>query len=131
MCGPAALSSVLSYYGKTLSQEQIAEVVFDKRLKGSLITDLKKYSEDLGFKTEFSTGDVSVIKKLIDQNRPVIVLVDIGFFIFSKPHYLVIFGYDEEGFICHTGFKASQKIKFSRFEKIWQKIGNTYLVVYK
>jgi len=131
LCGPAALSSVLSHYGKIISQDEIGKVVFDKRLKGALITDLKKYSEDLGFNTEFSTGDISIIKNFIDQNKPVITLVDIGFFVFSKPHYIVVFGYDDEGFFCHTGFDANRKIKFSKFEKIWGKIGNTYLVVYK
>lgn len=109
LCGPAALSSVLSHYGKIISQDEIGKVVFDKRLKGALITDLKKYSEDLGFNTEFSTGDISIIKNFIDQNKPVITLVDIGFFVFSKPHYIVVFGYDDEGFFAILDLKQIGK----------------------
>lgn len=131
LCGPAALSSVLSYYGSNVFQEEIGKVVFDKRFKGALITDLKKYSENLGFNAEFSTGDISKIKHFIDQKKPVIALIDIGFFVFSRPHYVVVFGYDDEGFICHTGFKANEKIKYDKFEKMWVKFGKTYLVVWK
>lgn len=131
LCGPAALSSVLSYYGRNISQEEIGRAVFDRRLKGSLITDLKKYAESLGFNGEFSTGDISMIKQFIDQKKPVIALIDIGFFIFSRPHYVVVFGYDDEGFLCHMGFKENEKIRYNKFKKMWEKMGSTYLVVWK
>lgn len=131
LCGPSALSSVLSYYGSQVSQEEIGKVVFDSRLKGSLITDLKKYAESLGFNAEFSSGDISKIRYFIDQKKPVIALIDMGFFMFSRPHYVVVYGYDNEGFICHTGFKANEKIKHYKFKKMWEKMGCTYLVVWK
>lgn len=125
------MSSVLSYYGRNISQEEIGRAVFDRRLKGSLITDLKKYAESLGFNGEFSTGDISKIKHFIDQKKPVIALIDIGFFIFSRPHYVVVFGYDDEGFLCHMGFKENEKIRYNKFKKMWEKMGSTYLVVWK
>jgi len=131
LCGPAALSSVLSYYGVSVSQEEIGKVVFDKRLKGSLITDLKKYSESLGFFSEFSKGDVDKIKQFIVQKKPVIVLIDMGFIFFTRPHYVVVFSYDEEGFFCHTGLETNKKIKFKKFKDMWDKMGNTYLVVWR
>lgn len=131
LCGPAALSSVLSYHGSSISQDEIGKVVFDIRLKGALITDLKKYAEGLGFKAEFSKGDINKIKHFIDKRKPVIALIDIGFFVFSRPHYVVVFGYDDIGFVCHTGFKANEKIEYRNFEKMWGKIGSTYLVVWK
>ncbi|MCX7771097.1 MAG: C39 family peptidase [Proteobacteria bacterium] len=129
-CGPAGLASVLAYYGQNISQHDIAKVVFDRRLKGSLISDLKKYAENQGFNAEFSSGDIDKIKYYIDQRKPVIALIDIGFFVFSRPHYVVVFGYDDKGFLCHFGYIANQKIGFEKFKRMWNKLGNTYLVIY-
>ena len=51
-CGPASLSSVLGFYGISLSQEAIADKVYIPKLKGALITDLENYVKSLGLKAE-------------------------------------------------------------------------------
>jgi ABC-type bacteriocin/lantibiotic exporter with double-glycine peptidase domain len=131
LCGPSALSSVFLYYGINITQQEIANYCYTDALKGSLITDLKAFAEKKGFLTIFETGDMEDIKKQILLKRPVIVLVDLGFWIFTKPHYIVIYGFDEEGFLTHTGYEKERKLNYNYFENIWSKIGKTYLVVYK
>ena len=42
-CGPAALASVMMYYGKDIDQDEIAENVYTPELKGSLISDMKAF----------------------------------------------------------------------------------------
>ncbi len=130
-CGPAALSSVFTYYGHPISQDEIGKKVYIPQLKGALITDLENYAKEKGFKTESGQGNTKKLKSYIDRNIPVIVLVDLGFWIMSKPHYIVIVGYNEKGFIAHTGYEKNKLIPYRKFEKIWKKAGNTYLVVYR
>lgn len=130
-CGPAALSSVLRYYGINITQEKIAEKVHIPKLKGALITDLQNYAKRKGFKTQLSTGDIENIKKYIKRKIPVILLVDYGFWVISKPHYIVVIGYNEEGVIAHTGYEASVFISYKKLEKIWEKTGKVFLVVYR
>jgi ABC-type bacteriocin/lantibiotic exporter with double-glycine peptidase domain len=129
-CGPAALSSVLAYYGLELAPETIAETTYNKKLKGSLITDLENFARGLAFQTKAGRGTVEELRTFIREGKPVIALVDLGRWFVSQPHYLVLFGYSPEGLIVHDGHKASRFLDYLDFEKIWEKMGRTYLLVY-
>ena len=130
-CGPASLSSVLSYYGDRLDQKTIGKAVYSPQLRGALITDLEDYGRERGFETKIGRGRMADIKEFLAEGKPVIVLVDLGFWVVSKSHYLVIYGYNEQGFLAHNGFKASQLYLYKEFDKIWAKAGRSYLLVYR
>jgi ABC-type bacteriocin/lantibiotic exporter with double-glycine peptidase domain len=129
-CGPAALSSVLSYYGLEIPPEAIAKTVYNKQLKGSLITDLENFAKGLAFQTESGQGTVEELRTFINRGKPVIVLVDLGRWFLSLPHYLVLFGYSQEGLIAHDGKKASRLFTYPDFQKKWEKMGRAYLLAY-
>ena len=130
-CGPAALASVMSYYGAPVDQKIIGSRVYSEKLQGALITDLERYAQDAGFETSSGRGTVEGLKAEIDRRRPIIVLVDRGFWVLSRTHYLVVFGYDAEGFIAHDGFTAAKRYRYDEFREIWGKMGNAYLLVYR
>jgi ABC-type bacteriocin/lantibiotic exporter with double-glycine peptidase domain len=130
-CGPAALASVLSYYGAPVDQKIIGSRVYNEKLQGALITDLELYARDAGFETNSGRGTVERLKTEIDLRRPVLVLIDQGFWVLSRTHYLVVFGYDDEGFMAHDGFSASKHYRYDEFREIWGKMGNAYLLVYR
>lgn len=130
-CGPASMSSVFAFYDLNIPQEEIGNVVYNEKLKGALITDLEDFAKKQGFKTVLKSSDMDEIKNFLDEKKPVIALVDLGFWVISKPHYIVIFGYNDEGFIAHTGYEASKLIKYGEFEKIWKRLGNTILLIYR
>jgi ABC-type bacteriocin/lantibiotic exporter with double-glycine peptidase domain len=130
-CGPAALASVMSYYGAPVDQKVIGSKVYSEKLQGALITDLERYARDAGFETSSGRGTVEGLKAEIDRRRPVIVLVDRGFWVLSRTHYLVVFGYDDEGFTAHDGFTASKRYDYDEFRDIWGKMGNVYLLIYR
>ena len=129
-CGPAALSSVLAYYGLELAPETIAKTTHHEKLKGSLITDLENFARGLAFQTESSRGTIEELKAFIREGKPVIVLVDLGRWFVSQPHYLVLFGYSPEGLVAHDGEKESRLFGYGNFEKMWEKMGRAYLLVY-
>lgn len=129
-CGPASLASVMSFYGADIDQQTIGEAVYCEGLKGSLITDLDNYAKAGGFKTRLGTGNLQDIKNFIEQKKPVIVLVDMGFWVVSQPHYLVVTGYADNSVIAHTGYEASRHFSDEDFVRIWKKKGSAYLVIH-
>jgi ABC-type bacteriocin/lantibiotic exporter with double-glycine peptidase domain len=128
-CGPAALSSVLAYHGVELAPEAIAETTYNEKLKGSLITDLENFARGLAFQTRSDRGTVEELTAFIRAGKPVIVLVDLGRWFVSQPHYLVLFGYSPEGLIAHDGIKTARLFRYPDFERMWEKMGRTYLLV--
>ena len=130
-CGPASLASVLAYYGVPIQPDAISESTYDPKLKGSLITDLENYARRMGFITESGQGDMERLKKFIDNRKPVIALVDTGMWIAAKPHYLVLFGYNDEGFVMHDGENPSQVCPYPEFFRMWEKMGRIYLLVHR
>lgn len=129
-CGPASLASVMSYYGRQVDQRVIADAVYCEGLKGSLITDLESHARAKGFQTRLAQGSIEEIKGFTRDGKPVIVLVDMGFWLVSKPHYLVVTGIVEGGITAHTGHKASQTFSDEEFERIWKKKGSVYLLIH-
>jgi ABC-type bacteriocin/lantibiotic exporter with double-glycine peptidase domain len=130
-CGPASLASVMTYYGTPTDQKAVAGAVYSEKLQGALITDLERYAREAGFETRSARGTEEGLKAEIDRGRPVIVLVDLGFWVVSKPHYLVVYGYNGEGFTAHDGYTPANRYPYARFGEIWGKMGNAYLLLYK
>ncbi len=129
-CGPASLSAVLAYYGINIPKEIIADKVYNPKLKGALITDLEDYVKSLGIRAETKKGSLEELKRLIDQKVPPIILVDLGRFFVSLPHYMVVVGYQEDSFVLHTGYEEGKVIKAKKLDKIWERMGRVMLVVY-
>lgn len=130
-CGPASLASVLSYYGAVIDQGTIAREVHTEKLGGALITDLENYARSQGFETRLGQGTQGDIEAALKERRPVIALVDLGFWVVSRPHYLVITGFDETGFRVHTGYEAGKLIPYEEFHRIWNRKGSVYLLVWR
>ncbi len=129
-CGPASLSAVLSYYGIEVSQEDIGKEVYNPKLKGALITDLENYARRKGLRAETKVLNLKEIKSYIDQGIPPILLVDLGRFWISIPHYVVVVGYDGDVFYLHTGYEDRKPIKAKEIDRIWSRMGRTALIVY-
>jgi len=132
-CGPAAMASVLEYYGDNVSQDEIAEKVYTPKLDGALISDMENFARDQGYQAETMTGNIDALEAEIDKGVPVILLVDKGKLMVSVPHYYVVYGYDAEDkvFYIHTGYEGGEKIPFERLENEWQKMNRLMLIVRK
>lgn len=129
-CGPAALASVMAYYGVPVDLGTIAKATYTPEVNGAIFSDLDNFARVRGFHTEFKQGDPAAIKDAIERRRPVIVLVDLGIWVVSRPHYLVVTAYDQNGFTAHSGYRAAEYFSFQRFERLWKRKGSTYLIVW-
>ncbi|PIU42243.1 MAG: hypothetical protein COS99_01170 [Candidatus Omnitrophica bacterium CG07_land_8_20_14_0_80_42_15] len=133
LCGPAALSSILKYYNKDISQEEIARSIYLIPVHGVLNIDLENYAKDRGFWTNVSYDkDFTKLKENIKRDLPVLVLVRSSHIPFKKTyHYLVILGYEdaEEIFIAHSGDQANESLHYKDFLKNWAEADYWSLVI--
>ena len=131
LCGPAALSSVLSYWGENISQEEIARAIYRSSIRATLTVELEEYPLGLNFFSQGEESSLARLKTRLEEKLPVIVLWKNPFFYKSGFHYLVVVGYDDtrKTIISHTGAKPDVAIPQESFRKRWQGADRWMLLV--
>ncbi len=121
-CGPASLAGVLNYWGVSVSPAEIASEIYSKTARGTLDFDLVLYAEKKGLQARAYEGTWQDMKDNIDQGHPLIVLVDYGFWVYEKSHFMVVVGYDgEDGLIANSGKDRETYIRRSSFLGTWER----------
>ncbi len=130
-CGPAALASVASYWGQQADLAQIKARVYLPELRGTLPMDMERFMREEGFLTSSSSGTLDALKAQVRKNVPVICLLDLGFSLYRRPHYVTVIGFDDvsRALIAHDGVNANTVIGYEKFVKKWGRAGNWMLVV--
>ncbi|OCA92193.1 tetratricopeptide repeat protein [Pseudobacillus wudalianchiensis] len=88
-CVPATLSMMLQTVGKEISQDEIAEHIFD--VTGSKLMTAIDYMASLGFSSAFFKGTIQLYKYFIDAGCP--VMLDL--LIENNSHVQLVVGYDD------------------------------------
>jgi len=130
LCGPVAVQEVLIFYKEKIPFESVVKDVYTPSIKGSLITDIQDFFEKKGFKTKYIRS-INSIKHQIKKCRPVIVLIDMGDFLVSIPHYVVITGFNQKGFFMNDGYKENRFMSFKDFKKRFESMGSVAIAAYK
>ena len=130
-CGPAALASVLNYYGYGVTPEEIAKAIYRKRLRGTLSMDLLLFAQGMGVFVRAYRGDLTDAKDQISKDRPLIVFQDVGYPLLPIRHFSVVIGYDETKgiLILHSGKRANKAIPYKGFLRSWAKMDNWTLLI--
>jgi ABC-type bacteriocin/lantibiotic exporter with double-glycine peptidase domain len=120
-CGPASLAGVLNHWKINVSPEEIASEIYSKSARGTLNIDMALYVEKIGLKVRQYRGSFEDIKDKIDSGYPLIVLVDEGFLIYQKNHFMVVIGYRGDGIIVNSGREQGKFIPVKEFLRSWEK----------
>ena len=99
-CGPASLAMVLGYWDVKVSQDEVARELGLEEGGAASVQDMAWYSEKHGLDAEIVTGNLSLLKRMVDQGIPIIVLQKYSE---TSPsgHYRVVVGYDDtSGRLC-------------------------------
>jgi len=83
--------------------------------------DMAFYAEKKGLKANQYQGSLEDLKRNIDSKYPLIVLVDYGFWVYQKAHFMVVVGYDESVFIVNSGREQHKLIPINEFLNTWEK----------
>jgi predicted double-glycine peptidase len=128
-CGPASLAGVLNHWKINVSPEEIASEIYSKSARGTLNIDMALYVEKIGLKVRQYGGSFEDIRDKIDSGYPLIVLVDEGFLIYQKNHFMVVIGYGGEGIIVNSGREQGKFIPVRKFFRPWERTKFWTLVI--
>lgn len=120
-CGPASLAGVMNYWGIMISPEDIAKAIYSESARGTLTIDMLIFANKNGLYAQQYEGGIDDIKEKIDRGYPLLVLVDLGFYLYKAYHYMVIIGYNNEGIIVNSGRNEKLFIDKERFLNMWKK----------
>ena len=128
-CGPSSLAMVLRFLGGNVNTAEIVRETRTEGLKGTLITDLTGSARRRGFAAEVADLDLPRLRERIVAGVPVILLVDLGIWSWSRPHYLVAYGWTPEGVVAHSGREQGKVVPFSTLDAQWAKMGRLAIIV--
>jgi len=120
-CGPAALASLLNYWGDSVGPEEISQSIFSKGARGTLTLDLVLFARARGYEVGQGSMTLETLRQEISLNRPVLLLVDEGFWFFRRGHFLVVTGYDNKGFFVHDGREANHFLTTGALAQKWER----------
>jgi hypothetical protein len=142
-CGPATLTSVLSYYGYTDNQGRAAQWLKpnneDKNVSPwQMVEFVNTQVPELDvFALKRYGGDITLLKTLIANNFPVII--EAGYD--PEPerlgwmgHYLFARGYDDSVQVIITNdsyLGENHNYSYDHIEEFWQHFNYAYIVVYE
>ncbi|RKY75136.1 hypothetical protein DRQ07_12360 [candidate division KSB1 bacterium] len=113
-CGPAALLSVLKYYGGNASLVYLRELC-NVNTQGTTMLEIVNAAKTLGFNAYGAAGEY---EDLLNENMPCIahVVVENGL-----NHFIIVYRIDEKGIVAGDPGKGICKLSKAEFEKIWKK----------
>lgn len=120
-CGPASLAGIFNFWGIRVSPEEIAGEIYSRSARGTLNLDMVLYAERKGLKAHQYRGSLEDIKRKIDSGYPLIVLVDYGFWVYQRNHFMIVFGYQDDGIRVHSGRESDKFVPLKDFLKPWEK----------
>jgi len=122
-CGPASLATVLNFYGVKTTQEEIGKEIYLPKLRGTLNIDLLTLAKQKGAQARYYSGSLDDIKINITKNRPLILLLNLGYEFYPVYHYMVVIGFHEEnGFIiAHSGIERDKAFSYKELLNAWGK----------
>ncbi|MFC1727170.1 C39 family peptidase [Patescibacteria group bacterium] len=140
-CGPANLSMILSYYGISKTQKELAEQLRpyrhpqgDNDDKTVFPQEFVDAVEDNGLRALYRpNGSLQLIKLFLANDIPVVVKT-----LLKKTedsaHFRVVRGFDEEKqvmIVDDSYFGPNKKISYFDFLSMWQPFGYVYMPVYR
>lgn len=128
-CGPSSLAMLLRFLGREVRTGEIVRETRTAGLEGTLITDLAAAARRRGFEAEVVDLTLVRLREKISEGIPVILLVDLGTWVLSRPHYLLAFGVTPDGLVAHSGRQEGKVIPFSTLDAQWAKMGRLAIVV--
>jgi ABC-type bacteriocin/lantibiotic exporter with double-glycine peptidase domain len=128
-CGPSSLAMVLGFLGQNVDTAEIVRETRTEGLRGTLITDLTGAARRRGIAAEIVDLDLPRLRERISTGVPVILLVDLGIWTWSRPHYLVAYGWTPEGVVAHSGREQGKVIPFSTLDAQWAKMGRLAITI--
>lgn len=126
-CAGVALASLLGHAGITVAPATIDAAVYDLRLSGALLADLERFAAGTGARPRSGRGTLPGLRALLGSGVPVLVPIDLGWGPWHRPHYVVLFGFNDHNFLLHLRAHETIGMTALDFERRWTAMGRLWL----
>ncbi|MBI3606785.1 MAG: C39 family peptidase [Nitrospirae bacterium] len=125
-CGPAALSSVLAYWGDQVSVEEIARALAVPSLNGVLPLDLARFAADRAPHLTTTIGSIDWLRDELRRDHPVLVFLDLGIGPWRRGHFVVVIGYRDASreVLMYSGRNPDAVMSYTGFVRAWTRGGS-------
>lgn len=132
-CGPSSLATLLTYEHIEFIYSDIIGSTFTPGVKDSLQHEMKEMARHYGLIPYEINPNLGAVLSEISNNRPVLVLLNLGLTSLPVWHYSVITGFDTASKkIFLTGSKNNQTgMSFDEFERFFERAGRWAIVALK
>lgn len=127
-CGPSALAMLLRFHGIQATTRELVEETRTSGLRGTLITDLAAAARGRGMAADVTDLDLPALRRRIAAGEPVILLIDLGVWAWSRPHYVLAYGVKPDGVVAHSGRTEGLIIPYATLMRQWEKMGRLAVV---
>lgn len=126
-CAGVALASLLGHAGMVIAPAVIDAAVYDPRLGGALLPDLEKFAASTGVRPRSGRGSLDDLRQLLRAGRAVLVPIDLGWSLWRRPHYVVVYGFGDDEFLMHLRYGETGTLPATEFARRWSLMGRLYL----
>lgn len=122
-CGPAALATVLSWSGVTITPEQLIAEVYLPQRHGSLQVELTAAARQHRRVPYVLAQDLQAVLDEVRGGHPVLVLLNLGLSWYPVWHYAVVAGFDlqHDLIVLRSGTERRDVISLELFERTWRR----------
>jgi tetratricopeptide (TPR) repeat protein len=122
-CGPAALATVLSYYGEKVTPDVLVPEVYLPERKGSLQVEMLAAARRHGLISYQIKPSLEDLMREVQGGNPVILLQNLG--LRNGWHYAVAIGwdYDDGMLLLRSGEEKRKELRFPFNEFAWMRSG--------
>ena len=130
-CGPAALATVIEYYGISAKPDEIVPLIYTPGLKGTLQIEVVAATRRFDLLPVKLDGNLASLFSEVDAGNPVLVLQNLGLDALPYWHYAIVVGYDLDAqtLVLRSGTEKRLIRPFGNFERTWQRGGYWALVI--
>lgn len=128
---PAALASVLSYWGRETAPSELEEELDRDAFSGAVSVDIQRSARKRGFSADAIDATLAQVRQHLDEGRPLLALQESGPPLRRTGRWLVITGYDDflRAFYVHSGNERDRTVPYGTFFKDWDDTRRAALLV--
>ncbi len=130
-CGPAALATVLNYYGLAITPEALVSQVYLPAREGSLQVEMTATARHYGLLVYPLRPELSALLAEVAAGNPVLVLQNLAFSWAPQWHYAVVVGYDlaTAELVLRSGTTPRWQTSLAAFERTWARANYWSVVI--
>lgn len=130
-CGPAALASVIRYWGRSADQHELAGVFKPFPGKGLSGAQLKQLAAEHQFKAYSFRGSRELVLEHLRKGRPLIVAISSSK-LFNLNHYVILVGWDavRQEWVLHDPADGPyRRLRNEKFLDRWGELDSWTLLI--